>query len=139
MPLCTVIGWTIHPTMWLRRAISVCLSAYLGGLLAHYLWRSLASDRGVASLETLDLRFALIFLFFTIPGVIIVASAYSGLSTRHSTGVAYTLAILSGGLTGGLIVWLPDQSLSAFAMGTHFGFVTASLWAAYNRYISTAF
>ncbi len=124
--------------MWLRRAVSVVLTAYLGGFLASLIWQA-------GEAEGIDFRLgqpfgiALFALFFTIPGVIMVSAAYSELRLRHSVRVAYTLAVLCGGLIGGLMLGVVAPMLEAFAFGAFFGFVTASVWAGYNRYISTSF
>lgn len=125
--------------MWLRRAISVCVSAYLGGLAALYLLQVYKPQDNPTTLDGRSYGFALFLLCFTIPGVIMVASAYSELSTRHSIAVSYALAILIGGLVGGLVLWILEPSLALFGVGTLFGFVTASIWAAYNRFVSTTF
>lgn len=123
--------------------MNVLLAAFLGGLVASSAGLFIQSPEALNSstMRVYPLYFALFLCVFTVPGVLSIASLFQMARSRMPAKQSYLVAISSGAMIGGTVIWIfsSPMSLEAFGLGAYFGGISAAVWAGVNRYVLPAF
>ena len=127
--------------MFLRFALQVLISAYVGGLVASFLFIAAASiDVDLMTRFAASMANAALAMFWTIPGTILVLQLFRRFRRYVPEYPSYGIVVIAGAAIGGLMLWIVfPHGPSVFALGAINGLTTALVWAAINKWLITIF
>lgn len=127
--------------MALKNALQVLVAAYGGGLLASFLFLAFtATDLELIALIFASMANAVLTLFWTIPGTILVLQLFRRFRRYVPEHPSYGLAVIAGAAIGGLMLWVVFPfGPTTIALGALNGLTTALVWAAINKWLIKIF